>query len=218
MNELKKSTKNNKLVLMIQEAERQRIARDLHDITLQDLTHIVHQLELFGLYIQKDPLKANIELLSIKQGIKTAIDDVRDIIFDLRPMTFDDLGLKETLEAFFQNLKNTSKIEFITDIDDIESNEQIVLLNIYRIIVECVLNAVKHSKGTHIICKCKNNGDFCSILVEDNGVGFSKDDVLIKKNHFGLSVMNERVTMLDGVIKFETKVNEGTKIFIRIPL
>ena len=52
--------KHNKMVLTIQEAERQRIARDLHDTSLQNLTHIVHQLELFGLYMDKDPLRANI--------------------------------------------------------------------------------------------------------------------------------------------------------------
>ena len=217
-NNVYKETKNNKLVLSIQEAERQRIARDLHDTSLQDLTHIVHQLELFGLYMEKDPLKANIELLSIKQGIKSVIDEIRDIIFDLRPMTFDDFGLKETLEAFFDNLKSTTNFEYVLQIEPIESNEQIVLLNIYRIVVECIYNAVRHSEGTIICFTCKCDDKNCYLTIKDNGKGFNQEDVIGKKNHFGLSVMYERVKMLDGEINFDIKINEGSKIFIKIPL
>ena len=211
-------TKNSKTVLSIQEAERQRIARDLHDTSLQNLTHIVHQLELFGLYMEKDPLKANLELLSIKKGLKSVIDEIRDIIFDLRPMTFDDLGLKETFELFFQNLKSTTDFEFVLDIDQIDSKDQNILLNIYRIVVECVYNAMEHSEGKHIHFSCKNIDNCCILKIEDDGKGFVKEDVLSKKNHYGLSVMYERVNMLDGEIDFNTIVDEGTKICISIPL
>ncbi len=213
-----KSNNNNKMVLTIQEAERQRIARDLHDTSLQNLTHIVHQLELFELYKEKDPLKANIELLSIKKGLKSVIDEIRDIIFHLRPMTFDDLGLKETFEAYFQNLKNSTNINYVLDIDIIECVDQSLLLNIYRIAVECIYNSVKHSQATEICFACKKEKDNCYLLIEDNGIGFSKDDVETKKNHFGLSVMYERVNMLNGNIDFNTEPGKGTSINIAIPL
>ncbi|MBQ9142247.1 MAG: sensor histidine kinase [Lachnospiraceae bacterium] len=210
--------KNNKMVLTIQEAERQRIARDLHDTSLQNLTHIVHQLELFGLYMEKDPLRANIELLSIKKGLKSVIDEIRDIIFDLRPMTFDDLGLKETFETFFENLRNTTNFEYILRIESIESKDQILLLNIYRIVVECIYNSIRHSQGTKIGFMCSMDNNRCNLCIEDNGIGFTKKDVDNKKNHFGLSVMYERVQMLDGELTFETEPGNGTKIFISIPL
>lgn len=213
-----KETKNNKMVLTIQEAERQRIARDLHDTSLQNLTHIVHQLELFGLYMEKDPLKANIELLSIKQGLKSVIEEIRDIIFDLRPMTFDDLGLKETFEAFFQNLKSTTNLNYILNIEPVESNDQILLLNIYRIVIECIYNSIKHSQAKQIFFQCKSDKEYCYIWIEDNGIGFSKDDVYNKKNHFGLSVMYERIQMLNGDITIDTELGKGTKVYISIPL
>lgn len=212
------SNKHNRMVLTIQEAERQRIARDLHDTSLQNLTHIVHQLELFGLYMEKDPIKANLELISIKKGLKSVIDEIRDIIFDLRPMTFDDLGLKETFEAYFQNLKSTTNHKFVLNIEPVKSNDQNLLLNIYRIGVECVNNSIKHSKATQIGFTCESDGEVCHLCIEDNGVGFSKDDVEIKKNHFGLSVMYERVQMLDGKIDFTTETGKGTTIHIVIPL
>lgn len=212
------SIRNNRMVLTIQEAERQRIARDLHDTSLQNLTHIVHQLELFGLYMEKDPLRANIELISIRKGLKSVIDEIRDIIFDLRPMTFDDLGLKETLETFFENLKGTTDFHFKLDINSIESNDQALLLNIYRIVVECIYNAVRHSQGTQISFTCNTVENVCHLIIEDNGIGFSKENVESKKNHFGLSVMYERIQMLDGDILFETELGKGTKIHISIPL
>jgi len=210
--------KHNKMVLTIQEAERQRIARDLHDTSLQNLTHIVHQLELFGLYMEKDPLRANIELLSIRKGLKSVIDEIRDIIFDLRPMTFDDLGLKETFETFFESLKSVTTFKYVLDIDPVDSDDRILLLNIYRIVVECIYNSVSHSHGTQICFTCKCDGQFCKLRIEDDGIGFTREDVDVKKNHFGLSVMYERVQMLDGEIVFETEKNKGTRIYISIPL
>lgn len=209
--------KHNKMVLAIQETERKRIARDLHDTSLQNLTHIVHQLELFGLYMEKDPIRANIELISIKNGLKSVIDEIRDIIFDLRPMTFDDLGLKETFDTFFASLKNTN-YEFIVDIDPVISDDQDLLLNIYRVAVECIYNSISHSHGTKICFTCKCDGQFCKLKIEDDGVGFTKDDIDAKKNHFGLSVLYERVQMMDGEIVFETEPNKGTRIYISIPL
>ena len=84
-------------VLDVQEKERQRIARDLHDSSLQNLTHLVHKVELSSLYIDQDPIKAKLELATVEQGLRKVIDDIRNRIYDLRPMSFDDLGLKETL-------------------------------------------------------------------------------------------------------------------------
>lgn len=212
-----KNTKNNKIILSILEDERQRIARDLHDETLQDLTHIVHQLELFGLYMESDPLKANIELLSIKQGIKSCIEEIRNIIFNLRPMSFDDLGLKDTFELLFDKLRQTTKFDFVTEIDDIVTDNQIILLYIYRMTVECVSNAIKHSNGSKICFTCKSIDNNCFLIIEDNGNGFNKEEIQMNSKHFGLSILYERVNMLNGDITIDTNQN-GTRISIVIPL
>lgn len=210
--------KDNNLILSIQEAERQRIARDLHDTTLQDLTHIVHQLELVGLYMDTDLLKANMELISIKSSIKSVMEEIRNIIFNLRPMTFDDLGFKETMDTFFVNLKTQTDMEIITDIDDIFLEDKIVLLNIYRVVVECIMNAVKYSHGTKIIFECKNRNQQCNIKIQDNGVGFDQDDIVMKINHFGLSVVKERIEIVNGKLIINSDKEKGTSILIEIPL
>lgn len=85
---------NNLTIFKVQEEERQRIARDLHDTSLQNLTHLIHKIELSSLYIDKDPIQAKLELSIVEKSLRKTIEEIRNIIYDLRPMSFDDLGLK----------------------------------------------------------------------------------------------------------------------------
>lgn len=207
-------------VLDVQEKERQRIARDLHDSSLQDLTHLVHQVELSSLYIDQDPLKAKLELASIETGLRKVIDDIRNRIYDLRPMTFDDLGLRETLLNFFSLLNQNGHFEILADIDDIENQlteeeKKISLIMIYRIIQECVQNAIEHSQGNQIEVSLKKKNTYILIKIQDNGTGFNLEEAEKKDRHFGLSVVQERVFLLGGEMKIDT--TNGTTVFIKIP-
>lgn len=208
-------------VLDVQEKERQRIARDLHDSSLQELTHFVHQVELSSLYIDQDPLKAKLELASIEKGLRKVIDDIRNRIYDLRPMTFDDLGLRETLLNFFSVLNREGRFEILSDIDDIEDQfseeeKEIALIMIYRIIQECVQNAIEHSKGDRIEISLKKSTNAIFIIILDNGTGFNLKEAEKKDRHFGLSVVKERVFLLGGQMKIDADM--GTRISIEIPL
>lgn len=207
-------------VLDVQEKERQRIARDLHDSSLQNLTHLVHKVELSSLYIDQDPVKAKLELATLEQGLRKVIDDIRNRIYDLRPMTFDDLGLKNALLKLFSVLNQDGKFNFETDIDDIDMNNanpetEISLINIFRIIQECVQNSINHSNGDKIKVILKNESKIYRILIEDNGIGFSLKEAMKKDKHFGLSVVEERVFLLNGIIRVNTE--NGTSISIEIP-
>lgn len=206
---------NRELIVTVQEDERQRIARDLHDASLQTLTHMVHQLELCELYIDKDISKAKLELISTRQNLKTVIEEIRHIIFDLHPMSFDDLGLKQTFENFFDTLKKYSSFEFDILIDDIKGVNEYFLLSIYRIGRECVMNSIRHSKGSKLTFHCLKFDKYISLFIQDNGVGFTKESVLEKQNHFGLKVIYERVKILNGSIDIQNV--DGTKIEIKLP-
>lgn len=207
-------------VLDVQEKERQRIARDLHDSSLQNLTHLVHKVELSSLYIDSDPVKAKLELATIEAGLRKVIDDIRNRIYDLRPMTFDDLGLRETLLNLFFLIKQDGNFEVIADIDDIDDSlpddeKEISLIMIYRIIQECVYNAVEHSEGNVIEVSLKEKKNVFQIIIRDNGVGFDPEEVGKKDRHFGLTVVKERVFLLNGKIEMNTQ--KGTSILIEIP-
>lgn len=207
-------------VLDVQEKERQRIARDLHDTSLQNLTHLVHKVELSSLYIDRDPVKAKLELATIEVGLRKVIDDIRNRIYDLRPMTFDDLGLRQTLFNLFSLINQDGRFEIITDIDEIDHSltdqeKEISLIMIYRIIQECVYNAIEHSGGNRIEISLKEKKKVFQIKIRDNGIGFDQIKAEKKDRHFGLTVVKERVFLLNGKIEMETK--DGTSILIEIP-
>lgn len=214
-------TSFNKLeILDVQEKERQRIARDLHDTSLQNLTHLVHKLELASIYMDRDIVQAKLELATISKSLKTVIDDIRNTIFDLRPMSFDDLGLKEAFERLFTVLKENNKsFDFDTDIGTITCENELVRIAIYRIVQEACGNAIEHSGGNRIKVRITEEEKSCKIVVEDNGKGFTAEDLIDKDNkNFGVAIMRERVNLLDGKINFFSVLGGGTEIRIEIPL
>lgn len=209
----------NLKVLDIQEKERQRIARDLHDTSLQNLAHLVHKIELSSLFIDQDPLRAKLELASINKNLREVIDEIRETIFDLRPMSFDDLGLKESFERLFFKLKqsNTS-IDISYDIEDIKCNNDLILMTIFRVVQECCSNAIKHSGGNLLSVSMKQKEGHFEISIEDNGVGFDIEETKrIKQNHFGLKVMKERIELLGGKVLMKSAKGQGTKVIFEIP-
>jgi len=212
---------NDMYELEIQETERKRIARDLHDSSLQNLTHTIHELELASKYIDKDPIQAKLELASISKHIKEVINEIRTTIFDLRPMQFDDLGFKESVEQLVNKMKDESSINIVFEIDDLDLNNKTALLAIFRIVQECVNNAVRHSDGSLINVKMKDKGAFLNIEISDDGKGFEVEEVLQNEklnHHFGLMILEERVNILHGTIDFKSEKDKGTNINIQLPL
>lgn len=216
----KESIKNGLKILDVQEKERQRIARDLHDTSLQNLTHLVHKIELSSLYIDEDPIKAKLELATIGNSLKMTIQEIRNTIFDLRPMTFDDLGLKESFERLADRLRERSDFEIYYNIEEINCNNSLVLMTIFRIIEECTNNAIKHSGGSIVFFELKKlTNDNCIIIISDNGKGFDADRVMGESNkHFGLQILKERVNLLSGTLDIDCRSKKGTTIKIIVPL
>lgn len=211
--------RKNLTILNIQEEDRQRIARDLHDTSLQNLAHLVHKIELSSMYIDVDPLKAKLELAVISKNLKAVIDEIRNTIFDLRPMSFDDLGLKPAFEELIEKVNENYSYEIEMDIDNVSCENDLILATIFRVVQECFINIRKHSKADKIIFSCKKRNDLCIIDIEDDGDGFTKEEIENKKSkHFGMSVMEERISLLGGDISIDSKKEKGTHIHMEVPL
>lgn len=207
----------NFTVLKVQEEDRQRIARDLHDTSLQNLAHLVHKIELSSLYIDKDPVQAKLELSLVNKGLKETIEEIRNTIFDLRPMSFDDLGLKDAIERLLENINENQKYEVVAEIENVSCETNLILVSIYRIVQECLNNIVKHADAETIFFFCKSTDSICVLDIEDDGKGYDIENCNGEK-HFGLSLVRERVKLLNGKIQIESQLNKGTKIHIEIPL
>ena len=120
----------------------------------------------------------------------------------------------------FVVLNQDEKYKIETDIDDInadlsDSETELALINIYRIIQECVQNSISHSKGDWISVSLKDEKKFYKISIQDNGVGFDLKEAIKKNRHFGLLVVEERVFLLNGNIQINAE--NGTSILIEIP-
>ena len=208
------SESDSSIFLRLQEQDRQRIAAELHDSVLQNLSLVMHNLELAEKFIDYDAVRAKLELESNRKIVKETIDDIRSTIFDLRPMQFDDFGFKKTLENQLEGYKLRTPMEITYRIDDIDSKDNLVLLTIFRIVQELVINSIKHSKGNSINVQVLEAGEGIYIEESDDGIGISEED-LKKDNHFGLKILKERVGMIGGSIK-RLEDARGTKIVIEI--
>ena len=214
----KECTQKNLAVLNIQEEDRQRIARELHDTSLQNLAHLVHKIELSMMLIDQDPVRVKLELAVVKKNLRSVIDEIRNIVYNIRPMTFDDLGLKAALERLIAVINENMEYQVDVDIDDVSCENNLFTVSVYRVIQECLLNIKKHAEADKIFLHCKQKDNMFIIDIEDNGKGFSEESINnADEKHFGISIMKERVGLLGGMININSKLNYGTKVHIEIP-
>ena len=219
-NECNCNIENGKKIMEMLETERKRIVSELHDTSLQDITHFVHMIELASLYIDKDPARAKMELNSVSKGLHNVIEDIRSTIFNLRPMTFDDLGLKASFERLLDFLNADKDYIMDVEIDDVScETDDYFCITLYRVVQECLLNIKKHSQATRVLFHCKKTEQKYEILIQDNGKGFTMEEVEDKANsHFGLALIHEGVNLLIGTIHVSSAIGRGTTIDIKIPL
>ncbi len=219
LDDLKASSDGLK-ILEAQELERKRIARDLHDSTVQNLTNLAHKTELCTKLIDLDSIRAKLELQTMINTIKTTINDMRSIIFNLRPMSLDDLGLLSTVERYINEIsKNDIKVSLEKVNSEIDLLP-VMNLTLFRIIQEACNNILKHSKAKHIYVKIIYNNDSIELFIVDDGVGFNTNKKVTNNlsTNFGLSMMRERVFLLSGEIEIKSEKEKGTSIHIRVPI
>ena len=209
-------------ILEQQENERSRIARDLHDSVVQVLTNLVHKCEICSKIIDVDSIRAKLELEIMSRNLRDAISEMRSIIYDLRPMSFDDLGLNITLESFINDVKARTNMEVSLSIEG-EANvlPSIMQLTIFRIVQEATNNSIKHSKGKNLNIILKHDFDKISLTIKDDGIGIKEETDDSKQTMytgFGLDMMKERVALLSGKIDVINCEDGGTSIEVIIPI
>lgn len=219
-----KNHRTNMLVLESVEKERQRIARDLHDSTVQSLTSLVHKSELCMKLIDADPIRCRLELSSMGKILREIIDDARQMIYDLRPMSFDDIGFDITVERALDKFKNSNNIRYTLNIEG-ESCKlpTIVSLTLLRIIQESCSNAIKHGHAEMIRVNLVYEVDHLVLSIENDGDGFDVNRIPEATRNdnsgFGLSMMKERVYLLSGKLDIESEEGKnGCLIRVTLPI
>ncbi|MBD7985220.1 histidine kinase [Sporosarcina sp. Sa2YVA2] len=206
-------------IIHAQEEERKRLSRDIHDGPAQMLANVLLRSGLIEkTYNEKGPNEALSELNQLKEMVRNALLEVRRIIYDLRPMALDDLGLIPTLRKYVTTVMEYEKdvtIHFMNN--GIEKRfESSFEVGIFRLVQECISNALKHGNSRDVWVKVEWLRDTMNIVVKDNGIGFDQNQT--KEKSFGIIGMRERIELLKGEMKIISSIGSGTTVFFRVPL
>lgn len=205
------------MMIQAQEAERQRLARQMHDGPAQALSNFILQAEIAMRYFDIDQAKAKEELVNVKSSATSTFQNVRDFIFDLRPMMLDDLGLAPTLGRYVEALKEQSGMEIRFISSGMEQRlESYLEVMIFRAIQELLNNAVHHSQATQVKLQVDSSETDVRVTVEDNGKGFDVESIK-EGGGMGLHIIRDRVEMLGGNMQIHSILGQGTNISFEIP-
>jgi two-component system, NarL family, sensor histidine kinase DegS len=206
-------------IIEAQEEERKRLSREIHDGPAQMLANVMMRSDLIErIFKERSAEEAFEEMKNFKKMVRSALYEVRRIIYDLRPMALDDLGLIPTLKKYLQTTEeyhHSAKITFI----NLGQDRRLLTkyeVSLFRLIQESVHNAMKHAQAKEIEVKVELRKDRLIVVVKDDGKGFDLNEV--KFQSFGIIGMKERVELLDGEISIDSKVGSGTTVRIEIPI
>ncbi len=209
-------TRFTQQLITSQEAERKRIAAELHDGLGQSLVIIKNRATL-GLTKGDDKERVAKELGSISESASQALEEVREITNNLRPQLLDRLGLTKAIGAMLK--KYSGVIDIRSEIDTIDGlfqeHEEI---SIYRIIQESLNNVIKHSNAANASVTVKRHENRIWVEIKDDGAGFDLQNLPSEKRSFGLTGLRERAQLLRGELTVESAIGAGTSIALSIPV
>jgi len=211
-NNLKIKTMNS--MILGQEAERERVAKDLHD----SLGGLLSTIKLHFDAIQLQDAEVG-ELTEYKKAyglIDEACKEVRNISNNMQPGALLKMGLVPAIGDMVNRVKSDETPEIDFQHYDVNGKmEQTTLLNIYRVIQELLNNSIKHSEAKHILVQLIQKEDELMVMVEDDGIGYDPSKI---KPGMGTENIASRVSFLKGELSIQTSPGEGTSTLITIPL
>lgn len=210
-------------ILEAQEDEKKRISREIHDGPAQTIANIVMQADICEQVMKIDVPKGLEELKQLKTSVRSALVDIRGIIFDLRPMILDDLGLIKTIETICSKFTEITTIPVEKRLKPEPGNvDSIIRVASMRIVQEILNNIKKHAKAKKVVISIEFGMKYILILISDDGVGFDIDAVMERikdrSESYGLIGLMDRVKQLQGTITLSSKIGLGTSYSIKLPI
>lgn len=210
-------------VIKAQEEERNRVAREIHDGPAQIMSNVVLKAEICEKLIDINLEKAKQELRELKKVVRESLKGVRRIIYDLRPMSLEDLGLVPTMKKYIDNFS----LEAGIDVSFKQRGEYKIIedknlaLTIFRVVQEALNNVRKHSEAKTAVIRMEFTSLGVAVKISDKGKGFDTSLLKIEKDDrsggFGLLSMNERIELLNGTMKVTSQPGKGTIVSVVLP-
>ncbi len=200
------------MIVNAQEAERQRLSRQMHDGPAQALSNFILQTEIAMRLLDIDPAQAKDELGNLKTAAMSTFQKVRNFIFELRPMMLDDLGLTPTLKKYADAFKDQTGLDVSLTVTGVERRlEPYLEVMLFRAVQELLGNAARHSQATLIKVLVDLGADLIRVSVDDNGKGFDPE-TLKESSNLGLKLIRERAEMLGGNFEIDSLAGSGARI------
>ena len=213
-------SKTEVMGLKVLDEERNRVARELHDSTVQNLSCLMYKAELCSKLLTSDPTRVQLELQLMIGSIKEIIEELRNIIYNIRTGIPDGEVITDYVKKYIQSLNgNYPNISFSFKASgepfasSKESDTSMIC-----VIREAINNSIKHSEATSVSVSFSYKKDALKIEIVDNGKGFDvKKTKKAEGKNFGMYIMEERVRMLGGYLQFNSAKEKGTKVTIDLP-
>ena len=197
--------------------ERTRLARELHDSVSQTLFSISLVAEAAATLVDRDAAKAKTQLEGLREMARAATQEMRSLIFELRPADLDAEGLVATLRKHIDVLRRVypMRIEFKENVA--ARPPPAVEREVYRIAQEALNNAIKHSQADRIDVELSSRDAMISLLVADDGKGFEPKAAELRATKLGITSMEERAESINGALRIESS-EAGTRVELEVPV
>lgn len=206
-------------IIESQEAERRKIARDLHDGPAQSLASMLIRMDLIERLVGDDSSAFLEELNKAKDMGRESLAEIRRIMFDLKPTLMHEDGFISTLKDYFNNYE--AKYNFEIDFSILGNMKKCDLsmeIALFRLVQEAITNARKHSGAKRVQVKMEENGKNLTLFIKDEGIGFDPDKLGSKQESYGIVGMKERVELFGGQLDILSEPGVGTQVVIKVPL
>jgi signal transduction histidine kinase len=207
--------------VLAQEAERKRIARELHDSLGQYLTALQLGLSAIGRHSMGDATTME-EVAKLRDLTSEIGREVNQMAWELRPTALDDLGLEMAIAQYLDEWAERSRLRFDLQVSLGERRlPQTVETTVYRALQEAVTNVVRHANAERVAVILEATAEQLQLIVEDDGKGFWPDTAGTGGRgvpHLGLLGMRERLALVDGILEVESTPGLGTTLFVRVPV
>jgi signal transduction histidine kinase len=206
-----------------QEEERRRLARELHDATVQDLIALSQQVEMVARELPRDQQRASARLQELRPQVTAIIDGLRRQIHALRPLYLEDLGFIPAIETLVRETGQRHQLAtHFTVTGNVDAQPALpVQISAFRMAQEAIRNIVKHAQATRVEVTLHLAGDALTLRIADDGCGFvapGRPTYLAQQGHFGILGMKERAQLHGGVLQIESEAAQGTVVTVRLPL
>jgi PAS domain S-box-containing protein len=208
-------------LVKIQEEERARIAREIHDSLGQYLTALQLEIGAAAFTVLGDQARITKILLTCQNTIEQAINAAHDLCYTLRPPLLDDFGLVAALKDYISEFAKQWNINVSFKHHKIDGPLlQSVEISLFRVTQEALRNVLKHAKASKVEVELSRRDHHLLLAIKDNGIGFNVEELGKKAGggRFGIIGMKERVEMLGGRFSIEASESSGTRIAITVPI